>query len=306
MWSFFDFEQKKTDNIIDKIILQMKRLTRYLLFQIFFVMFNYSLFAICGPENGFGTELPEGVKPGDVIQLIAPDIDTSLVTLVGMKKWPHKENTYIAIICVSTSKEDYSTDSVFSDGKQCCNAGYGGVNESENPKIVYLSMIEFTDSLKLVASYNGPLDIVTSWKYSNIEAPDFNTDSYLNPGNYDEFDFAKYKISDNQVAFGIRVGWQTMYSGGGGYFGALLLFKVQGTEIVNILSEPIDEEGMSAGEWYEDGTRGKNFWETNNIVVMLPHKTSDYYDLQIKELNGNWSQVFKWNVPENKYLPVEK
>jgi hypothetical protein len=222
-----------------------------------------------------------------------------------MKKWPYKENTYLVIICVSRDKGNYSNDSLFADGKQCCNAGYGGVNESRNPKIVYLSLIEYVDKLKLIGSYPGALDIKTSWKYSNIEPPDQDT-SYLNPGNYDRFDFANYKVSDNQVAFGIRVGWRTMYSGGGGYFTALLLFIVQGDKIVNILSEPTDEDGMSAGEWNDDGTRGKNFWETHNVIIMLPHKTSGYYDLRIKQSNSKWSQDFKWDIGENRYIPEEK
>ena len=284
----------------------MNRLLRLSALQLFFILSISPLLAQSEPDKGFGPELPLGVKPSDVIQLIAPNIDTSLVTLIGMKKWPYKENTYLAIICVSRSKKDYSTDSLFSDGKQCCNAGYGGVNESENPKIVYLSMVEYTDKLKLIALYPGPLDVKISWRHSNIGTPDQDSTSYFNPGNYDRFDFANYKVSDNQVAFGIRVGWRTMYSGGGGYFSALMLFIVQGDKIVNILSEPTDEDGMSAGEWNDDGTRGKNFWETHDVLIMLPHKTSGYYDLKIKQRDSKWSQNFKWDEGENRYIPEEK
>jgi hypothetical protein len=284
----------------------MKRLHGLLALQIFFILSISQLLAQSEPDKGFGTELPLGVKPIDVIRLIAPYIDKSLVTLIGMKKWPYKENTYMAIICVSRSKSDYSTDSAYSNGKQCCRAGYGGSNESENPKIVYLSMIEFIDRLNLIASYPVPLNIRTSWIHSNIMSPDHDSTSNLNPGIYDRFDFANFKVSDNQVAFGIRVGWRTMYSGGGGYFSALMLFIVQGDKIVNILSEPTDEDGMSAGEWNDDGTRGKNFWETHNVIIMLPHKTSGYFDLRIKQTNSKWSQDFKWSIGKNRYIPMEK
>jgi len=94
--------------------------------------------------------------------------------------------------------------------------------------------------------------------------------------------------------------------GGGGYFSALMLFIVQGDKIVNILSEPTDEDGMSAGEWNDDGTRGKSFWETHNVLIMLPHKTSGYYDLKIKQRDSKWSQNFKWDEGENRYIPEEK
>ncbi len=283
-----------------------KRLHRLLGLQIILLLSVSRLTAQSGPEKGFGTDLPSGVKAIDIISLVAPDVDTSLVTLIGMKKWPYKQNTYLAIVCVSRSSKDYSADTLFSDGKQCCNAGYGGTNESENPKIVYLSMIEYVDKLKLTAAYPGPLDIKTSWRYSNIESPEQDSTSNLNPGNYDCFDFANYKVSDSETAFGIRVGWRTMYSGGGGYFKALMLFIVQGDKIINILSEPTDEEGMSGGDWQEDGTRDKNFWETHNVVIMLPHKSSGFYDLRMKQIDSKWFRDFKWDMTKNRYIPKTK
>ena len=284
----------------------MKDLIRFILNLSIFLIFLPNLL-LYGQDNDFGTEIPLGVRANDILQLVAPNCDTSLVTLIGMKKWRYKSDTYLAIVCVSRSKDDFSTESLFCHVKQCCNAGYGRVNESEHPKVVYLSMIENKERLRLIASYTGPLDIKTSWEYSNIESPDRFGETYLNPGNYDKFDFANYKVSDNDIAFGIRVGWRTMYSGGGGYYSALMLFIVKGGKIINILSEPTDEEGMSGGEWNDDGTRDKNFWETHNIVMVLPKKTYGFYDLMIKEINGKkWSQIFKWDINENRYKPEKK
>ena len=279
-----------------------KGLTRLLLVGF---LIGFSFEEALGQAKAFGTELPVGVESQAIIKLMTPDIDPSLVTLVGMKKWPHRPNTYLAIVCAARSRADFSNDSLYAGGVPCCNAGYGGVQESETPKLVYLSMLEYTDDLKLIASYPGMLDVKTCWKHSNMEAPNYESEDFLNPGSYDRFDFAKYKISDDQIAFGIRVGWRNMYAGGGGYFQALMLFMVQGSTIVNVLSEPISEEGMSSGEWNADGTRSKNIWETNNIVIMLPSKTSGFYDIKMKELKGKWSQRFKWHAGDRRYKAVQ-
>jgi hypothetical protein len=235
----------------------MKKLHRYIHFTIFLLLSCSALLGSNIQENEFGVDLPIGIKAKNIIQLIAPKVDPNLVTLVGMKKWPHKENTYLAIICLSRSKEDFSDDTSYCSQKQCCNSGYSGTEESERPKIVYLSMLEFKDTLKLIASYPSPLNVRTTWKDSNIESPDGDKNSYLSPGSYDKFDFANYKISDTQTAFGIRVGWRTMYSGGGGYFSALLLFKVDGNKIVNILSEPMAESGIAGS-----GPENKNSYNS--------------------------------------------
>ena len=260
------------------------------------------LFASENGENGFGIALPEGVTSHEIMRLVAPGADSTLATLVGMKKWPYRQNTYIAIVCCAPDREEFKTDTAY--GRNCCNAGYGGFNESANPSQVYLGMVELREKPVLVAASRGPLKVLTSWENSNIESEVGKGDS-VSPGIYDLFDFAKYKVSDSQIAFGMRVGWRVMYAGGGGMFYGLMLFMARRGEIVNIFSEPIGEEGMSNGEWREDGSRDKNVWGTDNVVILLSKKTNGYYDIQLREKGGKWKQTFKWNSEANRYCPAE-
>jgi hypothetical protein len=250
-------------------------------------------------ENGFGILLPKGVTSKEIIDLISPRTDASLATLVGMKKWPYRRNAYIAIVCLAPDRKEYETDTSYSNGRPCCHAGYGGFNASKNPSTVFIGMIEYQKELKLVALHDGPLAVYTNWENSNIEPSDIEKTDSVYPGIYDKFDFANYKVSDNQTAFGIRVAWRVMYAGGGGLFYGLMLFVVKENKIINIFSEPIEESGLSGS-----GPEDKSSWETVNVLMILPHKTSDYYDIQVKEKGGKWNKIFKWNAETNRYQPV--
>lgn len=255
---------------------------------------------------GLGLALPQGVSAANVAGLIAPGEDPLLITLVGMQKWPHRPDSYIGIVCLAPDKDDYKTDMEYSQGKPCCFAGYGGFNQAQKPSRVFIGLIEYKSELKLVASYGKPLDVVTSWKDSEIEPTAVERSDETLPGSYDWFDLAKYKIADDRIAFGIRVSWQTAYAGGGGMFRALMLFMVDGDKLINVFCQPMQEWGMSNGEYHEDGTRDKNEWETKNILKMLPQKHFGYYDLRLREAGGRWNKTFRWDKDARRYLPVGK
>lgn len=265
------------------------------------ITFSLSIISATGPSYDYlGVSLPEGVTSEKLLKLIAPpSSDFSLATLVGMKKWPYKKDTYIAMACFSPNKKAFATDTSFSNSVPCCNNGYGGFEEARTPGNVYLAIVEYTGELKVIAKYGGPLDVKTSWENSNFINDNINKTDSVYPGSYDWFDFAKYKVSDDKVGFGIRVSWQVMYAGGGGYYRALMLFIVNGDEIINILSEPMEESGISGtvNEKYE--------WKTDNILQILPNKTYGFYDLQLKEKGGKWKKIFKWNPEKNHYIPAD-
>jgi hypothetical protein len=224
-----------------------------------------------------------------------------LATLIGLQKWPQKEDTYVGIVCLAPDKKSRANDLDYCQGTGCCRAGYGGFNEAKEPRRVFIGVVEYKDRLKLVASSGGPLSVLTNWQQSNIDPNDDVNADGVYPGIYKGFDFAPYKVANDQIAFGIRVGWQVMYGGGGGMYDALMLFLVRGDKIVNVLSEPIGESGMSGGAAEE-----KRTWETNNVVRILPSKHAGHFDLQLKARGGKWKQTFQWDAGAYRYLPQPK
>lgn len=251
-------------------------------------------------RSTFTFEAPKGVTATEVFALLAPGEDQHLATLIGLQKWPQKEDTYVGIVCLAPDQKQHAGDLEYCNGASCCRAGYGGFNEAKDPRRVFIGILKYNQRLELVASSGGPLSVVTTWQHSNIDPNDDDVKADgAYPGIYKGFDFAPYKLSNEQVAFGLRVAWMTMYSGGGGMYDALLLFLVRGDRLVNVLSEPIEEWGMSGG-----AAEPKREWETKNVVRILPRKHAGYSDLQLKQRGRKWQQTFQWDVEAGRYLPA--
>lgn len=259
--------------------------------------------------DGFGTALPAGMTAKTVVQLVAPGRDAALATLVGVKPWPHRANTFVAIVCLAANKSDHDQDLKYNDGKPTCAATIGGGSKgSDASKEVHLALLEYPANAAAptrIASYGKPLDISTSWEHSNLLPPTSAEDGPLVPSDYARFDFAAYKISPTQTAFGIRVGWSEGYAGGGADFQALMLFAVDGERIVNILSEPVYFSQNLAGSWHKDGTREHTLTEGENIVSFLPKVSDGHFDLRVKARKERWSQVFVWNADDKRYQPAD-
>ncbi len=225
--------------------------------------------------DGFGTTLPAGLSAKTIVELVAPRENASSAWLVGVKPWSYRPNSFIAIVI-------FSVDTV------------------------YLAMLEYQENkipAKVIANYGKPLDIAgNTVNWDNIDLGDENLPN-SDDMTYYRFDFAPFKISENQTAFGIRVNWSNSYAGGGADFQALMLFVAKGDRIINILLEPIYYFSDIAGNWHDDGTRDHNLSEGENIVIMLPHKTNGYYDLQLKTVGSKQKQVFFWSDEKKRYLP---
>jgi hypothetical protein len=252
--------------------------------------------------DGFGTTLPSGVSAKEIVQLIAPDEDHALATLVGMKAWPHAANTYIAIACIASSREKYERDMQDSGGKPTCQASREKSSQSYQPKSVYLAVLEYQSNgmtPKVIASYGKPLDIKINWRNSNLDAPSIAHSIE----KYTRFDFSPFKTAVNETAFGIRIGWTGKDPEENpeedADYQALMLFTQSGNKIINILSEPIYYSN-NAAEHGSDRTTYK-LQEAENIVLVLPHVTNGHFDLQLKSLHGKWKQLFTWNKENMRY-----
>ncbi len=245
--------------------------------------------------DGFGTTLPVGLTVSAVAQLVAPGRDAALATLVGVKPWPYRANTFVAIVCLAANKAAHDDDLKYNQGHPTCAA-----------KEVHLAMLEYqaTDQLpKRIASYGKALDIMTSWERSSMLPPVSADDKPTLPGDYLRFDFAPFKISPTETAFGIRVGWSQSYSGGGADSQALMLFALDGDRLINILSVPIYYSENLAGDWHKDGTRDHSLSEDEGIVTFLAKKTNGHFDLQLKGKREKWKQVFVWDDQAKRYQP---
>lgn len=265
--------------------------------------------------DGLGTALPPGFTANEIARQLAPKEKPSLATLIGAKAWPYRANTYIAIACFARGQQEYDSDKRSNKGPSCSKyydpSREGGGGYYDKP--VYLGVFEYKPGDQkpaLIASYGKALDVKTSWKSSKLEGPQgkFNvpdsSESDLMPEEYSKFDFAPYKLAEGDTAIGLRVGWNDGYAGGTGYFEALSLFKIEGSRLINVLSQPIYYYQDLAGSWHKDGTRNHEFHESQNVLSVLPTKTEGYSDLQMRTLHSKWTKVFKWNKTTSSYVAV--
>lgn len=249
-------------------------------------------------EDKLGIKLPKGMSAKEIIQLVAPKEKAKNAIVVGAKAFPYRSNTYGVIVCFGRFKNEYERAT---SQKSCEKDVY------DRDDIVYVGLIEFTPSkskLRLVAE---PIQVKTNWRFiipEQFRSGDRKERVLLPSGIYSEFDFAAFKVTDTQTAFGLRVGSNTGYAGGFGYFETLTLFMIDGDRIVNIFSEPIFYFQNLAGSWNKDGTREHFLKERENVLVVLPSKTNGYFNLQVKSLDSEWQQIFTWNTSQKRYLSI--
>lgn len=239
--------------------------------------------------DGLGAQLPAGLTAKDIVALLTTVRSASLATLVGAKPWPYRPNSYVAIACMAENTKEYERYKKSNQEPSCDYSNGGG--------LVFLGVIEYKPGQTkpaLIASYGRPLDVTTNWEFTNLKGPDGEDD--LSPQDYIRFDFAPFKISGNETAFGVRVGWNEGWAGGRGYYEALTLFTIRGQQLINVLSQPI--------YYYQDaGKRDHEFYEGQNVLAVLPGKTNGYYDLRISSDDKKWKRVFIWNKNEQRYVP---
>jgi hypothetical protein len=229
--------------------------------------------------NGNGEDLADSVFRTIDVGSVVPEDFISSSNVQRVKKWPYRRNSYVALIHFDIQPDDYS--------------GY------------FLAMFEFGKdyrSPKLVARFDDPLPLTSHW---DTVAEDWSARWLPDEKPYFlAFDFAPYKISDRETAFGLRFAEDGALPGGNRHYPDLLMLcRVKDTAFSNILSIPVTSVKNTEGEMRDDGTRPVEETEKECIVRMLQHKTNGYYDLMLKSSDGDWKKVFQWDKDAERYSP---
>jgi hypothetical protein len=254
------------------------------------------------------TNLPTGLTGKDIVRLIAPNEDLSLAISVGVKPFPYKLNSYVAVVCFARDKNEYKRLKGYFG---CEKKTYQGDSPTQDRNdIFYLGLIEYEPTNAKSKLITKPIKIEPDWNFVSPRqfrsASDRNS-NLLPTGVYKYFDFAPFKVSATQTAFGMRV-WRTeSYSGGSGYFEVLALFMVDNDKILNIFAEPMYFYMNMKGDLNKDHTPSpRRLYEGENVLVVLPSQTDGYYDLQIKSLDNDWQKSVTWDASLKRYLPSDR
>jgi hypothetical protein len=107
-------------------------------------------------------------------------------------------------------------------------------------------------------------------------------------------DFAPYKLTPSEYAFGVRMSRNYMYGGGGGTNVYLDLYRVQASDVRPVLSTLMSSSSMTAGDWHKNGTRDHSFNGDDRTaeISVLTTTTGGVFDWRKKK--GRKFAVFKW------------
>lgn len=107
------------------------------------------------------------------------------------------------------------------------------------------------------------------------------------------FDFAAYQIKPGEFAFGLRYTRSRSYAAGEAGLEGMVLYRIQGTEIREILDITTSFESDLAGEWNKDGTRDRNGNLGTAVLQVSKNKTGGYFDW-IKKADNGKSALLTW------------
>lgn len=250
---------------------------------------------------GLGTSLPQGISAPMLVKLLAPGQKPTFATLVGMKSWRFRPNSYVALVCLASTQSEAG----LKPQQPSCAPTYNRATNTYTPIKAYIGLVEYGANLplKLIAGNNETIGEMLGWRDVDIaRATESNNIKALHPSEFTHFDLAPYKINDQETAFGLRVDWFTGYAGGGAEVEALILFKIDNNQLINIFYEPVYFSEMLAGEWNQDGTRSHGFSETKRFVSLLSRQSHGYFDLWVSTPGDKLTQTFQWDPALKRYV----
>ena len=218
--------------------------------------------------------VPPALPAEQIVALLVPAADTAPRHLVGAKPWPGHPGQFVAIVCTGGAAP-------YSDAPTTPRCAQPEI-KSEPPLHVYLGVVAAPAGAapRLIAK-RGPIRAATDWRLTDLPTPDAAQDAAgpVAPGQIARFDLAPYRIAPGQTAFGLRVAWQDMYSGGGGYFSALCLYAIEAGRLRRVLAVPMHAQQMIAGDWHKDGTRDHQETDAANLLVVTRTRRAGHFDL---------------------------
>lgn len=135
---------------------------------------------------------------------------------------------------------------------------------------------------------------------TNIEGfdPEYQCDQFI------RFDGARYQISPEEFAFGLRLAHNEGYAGGFAQFHNLILFTLKNKTVTPVLNIPIFSLEEYAGDWHEDGTREHFVTEREWVLCVTEKKQNEHFNVQVKQKKANTSYQLAWN--SGKYTLVNR
>ncbi len=233
---------------------------------------------------GLGVPPPPALPAARIAALLVPATDSAPRRLVGARPWPGHPGQFVAIVCTGGAAPYSDTP----DAPRCAQP------ESKNePKLhVYLGVIAAGPGTapRLIAG-GGPIRTAVDWGLSDLPAPEAAQDAGgpVAPAEIGRFDLAAYRIAPGQTAFGLRVVWRDMYSGGGGRFSALCLYAIEGGELRRVLAVPMHAEQLIAGDWNKNGTRNHQDTDAANLLVVARTRTAGHFDLIVRPTDADYA-----------------
>lgn len=108
------------------------------------------------------------------------------------------------------------------------------------------------------------------------------------------FDFAPYRISPQETAFGLRMTMGYTSTARSSTYGQLVLFRRVEQRLAAIFNEEVSSSSFDKESGEETGSA--------SIVIVSPKKTGSFFDLVLKPHKGlGKARTLKWNESEGRY-----
>jgi tetratricopeptide (TPR) repeat protein len=108
------------------------------------------------------------------------------------------------------------------------------------------------------------------------------------------FDFAAYRLTSKEYAFGVTYSRQRSYAAGFASLDGVIFFRLTSKGLDSILSTTTSYEADLAGNWNEDGTRDREGGGGKAIILVRKHKTGGYFDWA-KKVEGSRAVPLVWD-----------